>query len=167
MLLMYNRTYAAEIGNFPTWGGDVDSSFCRGGKETLGDCREGEKTWCCGYEWQCALGKGRVKLLGPRRLLWDVAFVGLLRKFTIYLKRLLNSVAMLATALVFQYLLWYADNEYESSSVLQWVRSRLFRLLLPTIVHSVQLASRNSLLPFLAICGLQHHLKLHAHRPRS
>lgn len=63
MLLMYNRTYAAEIGIFPCplWSGVDFVSFCSGSKETLGDCGEGEKAWCCSNEWQCAVGEGRVE----------------------------------------------------------------------------------------------------------
>lgn len=58
MLLMYNRTYAAEIGMFgliPL----IDCSVCCGCKETVGDRREGKEARCRRYQWQCAVDKGR------------------------------------------------------------------------------------------------------------
>lgn len=75
MLLMYNRTYVAEIGT-PVMYVCVDGSFCCGCKETLGDCGEGKETWCCSYEWQCSVGQGRVDLEKITELL-DVALVGM------------------------------------------------------------------------------------------
>jgi hypothetical protein len=66
MLLMYNRTYAAEIGAFSkieTFLANI--SICRRCKETFGDCGEGEETGCYGYEWQCTVGEGRVEYNVP------------------------------------------------------------------------------------------------------
>jgi hypothetical protein len=63
MLLMYNRTYTAEIGMFLRVDFCVDYSVCCGCKEAFGDRGEGKEAWCFGYKWQCAVDKGRVDIL--------------------------------------------------------------------------------------------------------
>lgn len=60
----------------------ANGSVCCGCKETFGDCGEGKETWCCSYEWQCAVGQGRVDGEEKTGLL-DVALVGMKEQFTV------------------------------------------------------------------------------------